>query len=328
VHRRKKLPIVAAVLVLGGGADSAWADDWGYDVEKDVKPLRAVALPLKAPAAGAPKPGAKPAPKPAPKPTAGKPAVVATKAAPTAPTTIPVGSVTAPKAVASPATKADYATECWSQIMQIASGKKLTAEQKKRLSDVVKKTPNRQSATSFWPKVTDYLVMHPEQKENYVRLLRALLRWRARTVIATTDGAAPSAVAKEESNLINEILGVERISVPGTPAFPEEAVEAYADMACFLYEQNNPGKTIDAFDNRAMFASVVREKFTNAPSEKDKLAMAAFDLAWAKFKVAWETASGATRQAMLSALQREGANKSAAAAQDPVLKSILEGWLI
>jgi hypothetical protein len=116
------------------------------------------------------------------------------------------------------------------------------------------------------------------------------------------------------------------VAVAGNPAFTEEAVEAYADMACFLYEESNPGKSINAFDNRAMFASVVCEKFRNAPSAKDKDAMAAFDLSWSKFKCAWESASEPTRKAMLAALQKTGANAAGATAGDMLLKSVLDNW--
>lgn len=312
------LLLVAPFALSSGGV--AWADEWGYEKPEEVKPLRAVAQPLKP--AGAVAAGAKPAVK-AGASAAVKP-VVATRVAPTAPRT-GVPGVAKPAAAGA---KADYATACWAQIYQLSSGKKLSEDQKKRLNDLVAKAPKGQSVTVFWPRLTEYLVGHPEQKENYIRLLRALLRWRARTLVATAGGAAPSAVAKQEADLIAEVLGPERVAVQGSPAFSEEAVEAYADMACFIYEQNNPGKTIDAFDNRAMFASKVCEKFREAPTEKDKRAMAAFDLAWAKFKVAWEAADEARRKEMLTLLQKSGAGAAGAGAADPVLKSVLENWQI
>jgi hypothetical protein len=309
---------VTTASVLLSSNNAGWADDWGYEAPHEVKPIKAVALPLK-PAGGA---AAKAPVKPKPSP------VVAARVAPTAPRTVAPKTVSPGALGGVASTKLDYAAECWNQIYQIASGKKLTDEQKKKLGEVVKKAPNSQSVTAFWPKVTEYLVLHPEQKENYVRLLRALLRWKARTLTATAGGAAPSAIATEEAGLIGEVLGPERLAVPGSPAFSEEAVEAYADMACFLYEQQNPGKTIDAFDNRAMFASVVCEKFRNAPTDKDKRAMAAFDLQWAKFKVAWEAANESTRKDMLTLLEKSGAGSAEASTHDPVLHSILENWRI
>jgi hypothetical protein len=313
------MTFLSVALVAPSSAGAAFcADEWGYEKPVEVKPMRAVAQPIKAPAGAA-----------APKSGAAKP-IVAARVAPTAPRTTPKpaganGAAGTPSVASS---KADYAAACWAQIYQLSSGKKLTDEQKKRLKDVVSKAPKGQAVTVFWPRLTEYLVAHPEQKENYIRLLRALLRWRARTLLATAGGAAPSVVAKEEAGLIGEVLGPERVAVQGSPAFSEEAVEAYADMACFLYEQNNPGKTIDAFDNRAMFASVVCEKFRNAPTEKDKRAMAAFDLSWAKFKVAWESADEGKRKEMLSLLQKSGAGAAGAGSNDPVLKSVLENWQI
>lgn len=294
------------VIVAAGVPLDALADDWGY--EQEVKPARAVALPLH------------PVKKPAPV----KAKVVAAKVIPTAPRSGPLKGATPPKAVQHSAaakgtvSKFDLTVECWSQIYQLAAGRKLAADELKKLTELLRKSPNQgQAVLGFWPKVTDYLVSKPSQTENYSRLLRALLRWKARSAPAGSEA---------ESAFISQILGPTRVAVQGTPAFSEEAVEAYADMACFLYEQSNPGKTIDAFDNRAMFASVVCEKFRNAPSDKDKQAMAAFDLAWAKFKVAWDGANETTRASMLAALQKTGANSANANVQDPVLKAVLENW--
>lgn len=287
---------------------ASFGADWGY--EDQVVPQRAVALPLggakkAAPAAVAKPPAAKPVTKPVIKP----------------------GAKLTPQGPSVAAEKQNLVSECWSQIYGMAAAKKLTDEQKRKLAAIVNKNSARQSVTQFWPKITDYLAAHPAQEENYSKLLRALLRWRARNLALNNadEKTAPPAVTQEIA-LINEVLGPERVAVDGKPAFSEESVEAYADMACFLYEQNNPNKTIDAFDNRAMFASVVCEKYRNAPSDKDKQAMAAFDLAWAKFKCAWEGASETTRAGMLSALQKQGANSAGAAAQDPVLKSLLDNW--
>lgn len=314
------MTLLSAALLSGGGVP-AWADDWGYDKPQEVKPMRAVAQPISA------------AKQPAHTTVAARVAPTAPRTAVTAPRTGATSpALKAPKPVSPTSSvassKADYATACWAQIYQLSSGKKLSDEQKKRLNEVVSKAPKGQAVTVFWPRLTEYLSSHSEQKENYIRLLRALLRWRSRTLLATAGGAAPSAVAKEEAGLIAEVLGPERVAVQGSPAFSEEAVEAYADMACFLYEQNNPGKTIDAFDNRAMFASVVCEKFRNAPTEKDKRAMAAFDLAWAKFKVAWESADEAKRKEMLTMLQKSGAGAAGSGANDPLLKSVLDNWQI
>ncbi len=341
---KRRLHDVTVALTLVLIASPVAADDFGYD--QDVQPAKAVALPLNGQKPTA-KPGSVPSarrggarPLPLVKPTAAikstakQQSNLASKAPATAPTSM-VPGMGAPKmvpkglgAAKAGATKLDLAVECWSQIYQLASGKKLNDSDHKRLVELTKRSSQGQSVLLFWPKVTDYLVKRPEQTENYGDLLRALLRWRARTLVSLTDSAALAPQKKEESAFITEILGPQKVAVAGSPDFTEEAVEAYADMACFLYEQSNPGKSINAFDNRAMFASVVCEKFRNAPADKDKAAMAAFDLSWAKFKVAWESANDATRTEMLAALQKTGANAAGKASQDPVLHIVLENWRI
>lgn len=308
------------------------AQDFGY--ESEVQPQRAVALPLSAAgkkAALQAKPGAKPVAKAKPvlsKP--GAPAGIASRVTPAVPRVgRPTGSTvlkTVPTSLSDPkkASRQELTVECWSQIYQIASGRKLTADEHKRLAQIVNERPKSDTVMLFWPKVTDYLSAHPAQAENYAKLLKALLRLRSRT--ATAPGA--SAVATREAQFINEMLGPQRLAIQGTVAFSEDAVEAYADMACFLYEQNNPGKTIDAFDNRAMFASVVCEKFRNAPTDRDKQAMAAFDLAWAKFKIAWEGGSDKTKAELVSILKKDGAGPANRTVQDPVLRAVLDNWVI
>ncbi len=99
--------------------------------------------------------------------------------------------------------------------------------------------------------------------------------------------------------MLSEVLGPERISVAGDPPLTEDSVDAYGDMACFLYEQAHPGKSVDAVDNRAIFASVIANKFNDAPTPNDKRAMANFALTWAKFKVMWLSADQTDRVTLL-----------------------------
>jgi hypothetical protein len=111
------------------------------------------------------------------------------------------------------------------------------------------------------------------------------------------------------------------VAVPGDPPLTEEAIDAYADMACFMYEQRHPGKTIDATDNRAIFASVICNKFSEAPTASDRKAVANFALSWAKFKIAWMRASSEKREEMLSHL--EAGSKSANESNDQLIDLII-----
>jgi hypothetical protein len=133
---------------------------------------------------------------------------------------------------------------------------------------------------SFWPEINKRLQDHQDEAEDFSRLFKALLR----LVISSKS------LPEEQTNVLLNILGPERIAVEGTPQLTEEAVNGYTDMACFLFELKNPGKTVDADDNRAVFATVIKSKFQEAPSEKAKLAMSNFALTWAKFKIAWDLA--------------------------------------
>jgi hypothetical protein len=117
----------------------------------------------------------------------------------------------------------------------------------------------------------------PEQKQAFASLFRALLRFESRAKL----------LPRTEAEILPIVLGPEKVVVPGEPPLTEEALDAYADMTCFLYEQKTPGKTIDSQENRAIFASVICNKYNQAPTAADRRAVANFALTWAKFKVAW-----------------------------------------
>lgn len=224
--------------------------------------------------------------------------------------------------------------ECWQQLFELAGNSKLSDDQVQQLRALIVSRMNggAQSAgeakaiLSFWPKVTSYLVSHPQQKENYGQLLRSLLRWRARMQSQDLADAKLNDMATRENDLIVQVLGPVRVAVQAEPPFTEEAVNAYSDMACFVYEQRNPGRSLDASDNREIFANVVCEKFKNAPTEKDRLAMIGFDLTWAKFKIAWEESDNNTRGILLSKLAGSGAGVAWAQVKDPLLEQILGKW--
>jgi hypothetical protein len=135
--------------------------------------------------------------------------------------------------------------------------------------------------SAFMSEVQERVEQHSPEAEDFGQLFRALLR------LTCSSGSLP----KPQTTIIENILGPARLAVEGTPSLSEEALNSYSDMACFMYEQKNPGKTVDADDNRLVFTHVIKDKFNEAPTEKDKQAMANFALTWYKFKVSYDVAS-------------------------------------
>jgi hypothetical protein len=155
--------------------------------------------------------------------------------------------------------------------------KALTAEQKNRFAEMVtsmfsEQDPDVSSITTFWKALKPKL-KGEEQRANYRHLFRALLRLRLNSGVAT----------QTEKTLIEEALGPQRMVVDeGEVPFSEDAVNAYTDMAMFLYERHNPGKDINTDQNRELFSNVIRGRFREAPSDADRAAMNNFPLNWAK----------------------------------------------
>lgn len=328
---------------------AVFAGDWGYDDEstkpKEVESMRATAQTMGSGKAAAKKnaPPRVVTGKPAATGAASKPANNAGSTLSRAAAPLSPGAAAAKKAAAARAlnslnsAKKDdntLARECWAQIFQVASGKELTADQRSQLNAVLNRrltgTEQERDATrkviKFWPKLTTYLIAHPDEKPGYASLLKALLRWRARGQGEAAANGRPGDIAVEENAVTADILGPIRMAVPGTVPFSEEAIDAYADMACFIYEQQNPGKTIDALDNRAVFATVVSGKFRDAPSDRAREGMAAFDLSWSKFKIAWLKSDAKQREALVEALMKTGAGSAAKQVQDPILDLVITNW--
>jgi hypothetical protein len=162
----------------------------------------------------------------------------------------------------------------------------LSSTQRNEFSVVLKKLLNGPEAAgfkslgSFWPALSR-LMEDVDHRSNYRVLFRALLSMRADSKNIRAD----------ERMMLAEALGPKRIAEPGPPPLTEDAINAYTDMAVFLYEHNHEGKTVDADDNRELYEMIVRDKFQNAPSERDKAAMNDFPLSWAKFRILYTDAS-------------------------------------
>ena len=327
LHYRIFIATINAIWLVCSVGNRCFAADWGYDEgatqQHSPQPLHAQAQPI----SKASKPPAKKAP----------PAVSAGSKYPAAKTVTATRTPAVPKVPGAPVSTRDtdaLIEECWAQIYELAGRQKLDSDQRAQLNALVKgklaaAPAVRQDARSvliFWPKLTAYLVAHADQSENYASLIKALLRYKARNESGQIDGKDNGGLAADECALISEVLGAQRLSVPGTVPFSEDAVNAYADMACFIYEQSNPGKSVDAMDNRAVFATVVSEKFKQAPTKKDQEAMAGFDLSWAKFKIVWTQADEKQRAALLANLKKSGAGAAWAQAHDSMLELVLNNW--
>ncbi|MDZ4838175.1 MAG: hypothetical protein SGJ27_30700 [Candidatus Melainabacteria bacterium] len=162
----------------------------------------------------------------------------------------------------------------------------LTDEQKKRFTATLKKLLSGKEQAgykqidSYWSALAR-LLQDTDHRSNYRVLFRSLLSMRADA----------KDIGEEERSMLHEALGPKRIAEIGPPPLTEDAIEAYTDMTCFLYEQSHAGKTVDAGDNRALFAMIVRDKFKKAPTDKDRMAMNQFPLSWAKFRILYTDAN-------------------------------------
>lgn len=228
--------------------------------------------------------------------------------------------------------KDQQAARCWVQLFQTVSKEKMDYSQQKQMEAYIvgkahkgeKETQEIRSILKFWPKLINDLKDKPDMEMHYADLFKALLRLHERTSTEATE--VPNSPFHSDADLIGQLLGLQRLAVAGDPSFSEDAVNAYADMAVFIYEQQHAGRTIDAADNRTLFAKVVVEKFNRAPTPADQRAMASFDLAWSKFKIIWFSSSSSTQKVLLDKLVNSGANSSLSVVKDPLLDTVLANW--
>jgi len=182
------------------------------------------------------------------------------------------------------------------QFFELAAMHSLSPDQKQDLKSFLPagKGPGNgwEKLSAFMSEAQERVDQNSKEAEDFGQLFRALLRFTC----------SSNTLPKSQVTIIENILGPARLAVEGTPSLSEEAVNSYADMACFMYEQKNPGKTVDADDNRLVFAHVIKDKFNEAPSEKDKLAMANFALTWYKFKVSYDVASKEDKALLVQSL--------------------------
>ena len=207
----------------------------------------------------------------------------------------------------------------WLSLYSLVSSRKLSPPEELEIRKSVRKLligNERESFAAinyFWPLIENEMRMNPEQKANFKDLFRALLRLESHS----------ASVSRTESDTLSSVLGLERIAVAGNPNLTEEAVDAYADMACFLYEQKHTGKTIDAMDNRVIFASVIAKKFEEAPNDADKQSMANFALKWSKFKILYAKADEAQKADLIKRIRGSSPKELEVTVKCPALDAVL-----
>lgn len=199
------------------------------------------------------------------------------------------------------------AVEDWLQLYAFVAGDQLSNTQKvefrKQLEQPAapKEEDRLLSVLKFWPKVRLETVTNLDLVEGYRTLFRALLRVQL--------NYKPESIAGGK-DIVTEVLGPSRTAVTGDPPLTEAAVNSYCDMACFLFEQKNPGRTMDVAENRAFFAKVIEDKFKNAPDTAAREAMSNFDLNWAEFKIKWAIADPTQRKELLKQWTEPSSNAS------------------
>lgn len=273
--------------------------DWGYE---DVKPSTPQAQPAKS--------------------------TQAAKATQAAKTAQPAKTLPAKKPAPRPLSDKD----CWMEIFALAASSaedddRLAVRDLATLQDPLKEklqtfvgqkldasAPAYVGISPLWSEIRGKVQANLDYKESYRLLFRALLRhWLLRTErSASFDGQTAKALSigeikpeekqaiktSLEEELFADLLGPARVAEAGPPPLTEDAIKAYSDMACFLYAKKHPDKSVDQDDNRQVFASVIRDKFVNAPTAKAQLAMSNFDLTWASFKCRYLDSSSQEKERM------------------------------
>jgi len=221
------------------------------------------------------------------------------------------------------------AADCWLQLYGLVApiakngrlvegddlSANLSSEQKSRFRSFLSGGQSNKSDIAaildYWPQVRERIA-DLDQRGNYRLLFRALLRLKARS----------KGTSEAERQVIKDSLGPEVVAEPGDPPLTDEAIAAYADMTCFLYEKKNPGRTVDADDNRELFSIVLKGKFRDAPSDRDRAAMANFPLNWAKFRILYTDADEADRDLLLKKLANASGTRNATVANQ-LLEKVL-----
>lgn len=180
---------------------------------------------------------------------------------------------------------------------QILSLGTLAQGTKKKLEKIAfekleQNVPEYLGVSSIWRPLSQKVTEDIDYKESYRLLFRSLLRH----AVGRIEPTAPEAEA------IQEVLGPARIAEMGPPILTEDAINAYSDMTCFLYQVRHPDHTVEGDDNRQMFAEVIRQKYNDAPNIEAKKAMCNFDLTWASFRCRYLDSNAAGKDKLIASI--------------------------
>lgn len=205
------------------------------------------------------------------------------------------------------------------EILQLAT---LSSDQKNRLKAVIdKKLQNAESKarysgiSSVWKELRGKITAELDTKESYRLLFRALIRRAMPGIVATS---------KDFSEQLQDLLGPVRIADVGPPPLTEDALNAYADMTCFLYQKRKPNRSVDGDENRQVFVAVVKERFAQAPNQAAKAAMTNFDLTWACFRCRFMDVSESEREKLSLLMASQDSKNSAQLKAELISPTILK----
>ncbi len=192
---------------------------------------------------------------------------------------------------------------------QIANLNTLGADTRKKLETMLFEKLEQNVAeyngiSLVWQPVREKVIEDIDYKESYRLLFRALLRH----AVARIEATAP------EAEVIQEVLGPARIAEMGPPVLTEDAINAYSDMTCFLYQKRHPDHTVEGDDNRQLFAEVIRQRYNDAPNESAKKAMCNFDVTWASFRCRYLDATPAEKEKLITTIGEKDPDAKAAPA--------------
>ena len=210
-------------------------------------------------------------------------------------------------------------TRCWLEIFALCASSNidddrkevlnlatLSTDQKNRLTKLIASklaapVNNFVGIAPLWKALRPRVLQELDVKESYRLLFRALIR----------HYLSKNKETSADLELLQDLLGAVRIVDLGPPVLTEDAVNAYSDMTCFLYQKKKPDRSVDGDDNRQTFALVIKDRFVRAPNLAAKTAMTNFDLTWACFRCRFLDVT-IEQQEKLSALMASGDSKSSA----------------
>lgn len=313
--RSRRLPLaigLAGSLALLTGS-RALAQDWGYEYSNSQPQTGKVSQPLTTgqKQVGTPKAKGRNTSPQAAAPPVNSAVRTSPEASPAAADTR-AGDTSSTPAARRPLTE----KQCWLELFAVCASSPvdddrkdleklatLAADQQKELGAFIDKRSDSlayKTLLPVWKELRPRIFSELDYKDSYRLLFRALLRHAL--------GDAKTSLSASEKEMFQNLLGPARISEMGPPTLTEDAINAYADMTCFLFQKRKPDRSIDGEENRQVFADVIKQRYMQAPDLRAKQAMCNFDLTWACFRCRY-LALNENGQARLSKLMAGGDGK-------------------